>query len=86
MYRILYSKIFISQFEKIPKKIQSIVYKKIEVFKKDPNYPLLKTHKLHGELVGYFSFSVNYEIRIVFEYGENKEIHFLKIGSHDIYK
>lgn len=86
MHKILYSKNFINQFEKLPENIQSDVYNKIDIFKKDNKHPSLKTHKLHGELVGYFSFSINYDLRIVFSYEENKEIHFHKIGNHDIYK
>jgi addiction module RelE/StbE family toxin len=86
MPRILYSKNFIGQFEKLSESIRNTAFKKIEIFKKNNNHPSLKTHKLHGELAGYFSFSVNYDLRIVFSYEGNKEIHFHKIGSHDIYK
>lgn len=86
MVKILYSKNFISQFEKLSNDTKNIIYKKIDIFKKNNKHTSLKTHKLHGDLSGFFSFSINYDLRIVFSYEENNEIHFHKIGSHDIYK
>ena len=42
---------------------------------------------LNGVLNEYFSFSVDLKIRIVFEYGDEKNtVHFLKVGDHDIYR
>ncbi|MDO8575613.1 MAG: type II toxin-antitoxin system mRNA interferase toxin, RelE/StbE family [bacterium] len=67
-------------------KIQKIAKKKIDNFKKNHKHPSLKTHKLNGILADYFSFSVDYEIRIVFEFGKKDTVHFLKIGDHSIYK
>ncbi len=86
MTEILYSEKFISQLEKLSPNIQNPVFKKIGVFKGDSKHPSLNTHKLNGKLKGYFAFSIDFQIRIIFEYGEDGDIHFLKIGSHDIYK
>lgn len=86
MLKILYSEKFVSQFESLDSKIQKLAEKKIEVFKNNIKHPSLKTHKLNGVLFGYFSFSVDFQTRIVFEYGKKDTIHFLKIGNHDIYK
>lgn len=86
MLTIIYSEKFISQLEKFPSKIQTLTLKKIEIFTTDPKHPSLKTHKLNGVLFGYFSFSIDYQIRVVFEYGDKNTVHFLKIGDHDIYR
>jgi mRNA-degrading endonuclease YafQ of YafQ-DinJ toxin-antitoxin module len=86
MVSIVYSEKFISQFESMPPKVQKIAHKKIEMFCANPKYPSLKTHKLNGVLEGYFSFSVDYQVRIVFEYGEKGIVHFLKIGGHEVYR
>jgi len=59
---------------------------KIDLLKNTDNHKLLKVHKLHGEMDQYYSFYVNYKIRIVFSWKNEKEIHFLAIGDHDIYK
>ena len=54
----------------------------------DTANPLLKTHKLHGELEGLFACSVEYDLRIVFDIVENsrtkeKEILLIDIGTHE---
>ena len=59
---------------------------KIELFKNEKNHKLLKIHKLHGKMSGYFSFSVNYKFRIVFRYETKTEMVLLDIDDHDIYK
>ena len=86
MLKIIYSEKFISQFESLEPKIQRLSEKKIKMFITDPRHSSLKTHKLNGILDGYFSFSVDYQLRIVFEYGTKNTVHFLKIGSHDVYR
>lgn len=86
MLKIIFSEKFISQFESLHPKIQKLAEKKINMFKINHRHPSLKTHKLSGALDNYFSFSVDYQLRIVFEYGKKDIVHFLKIGSHDVYK
>jgi len=86
MLNIVFSEKFVSQFEQLNKKIQDSAEKKIKIFTENHKHPSLKTHKLNGILNGYFSFSVDLKIRIVFEYGEKNTVHLLKIGDHDIYR
>ncbi len=83
---ISYSPSFIKQYQKLPPLLQEEVLEKIELFKDRKNHSGLKVHVLHGKLSGYYSFSVNYAYRIVFEKNSNKEISFLKIGDHSIYQ
>jgi addiction module RelE/StbE family toxin len=54
----------------------------------DPFHPSLQTHKLTGELSGIWSCSIDYKLRILFEFVENPEageeaILLLNLGSHD---
>lgn len=86
MFRIIYSEKFISQFESLDQKTQKVALKKIEIFKSHVRHPSLKTHKLNGVLENYFSFWIDYQIRVVFEYDQKDTVHFLKIGNHDVYK
>lgn len=60
---------------------------KIEAFKNPLNHKTLRVHKLKGRLAAYYSFSVNYKYRIVFEWtGKGKKMAaLLAIGDHDIY-
>lgn len=59
------------------------VYKMLEV---DVFNPKLKTHKLKGELEGYFSCSLTQNLRIVFKLesiNDEKTIILLTVGNHD---
>ncbi len=83
--RIIYLPIFVRKYKKLPKPLQEEVKEKIDLFKQDPFYPSLKTHKLKGELKGRWSFSVNYQYRIVFIFETKEKAVLLTVGDHSIY-
>lgn len=58
------------------------VKKQLELFEKSESHPSLRVHKLHGELEGYWSMSVNKSIRIIY-YIENGMAYFINIGTHN---
>jgi len=79
-----------SHFRKAYKKLEISVQKKAEQveawFRENPFHPLLNTHKLHGKLKEFYSFSINPRNRIVFKFiGKNKAV-FLDVGDHEIYR
>ena len=54
----------------------------------DMTDPVLKVHKLHGELEGLYACPVEYDLRIVFDVAQNpksdeKEILLVDIGTHE---
>lgn len=51
-------------------------------FAADPQDPLLRTHKLRGELVDYWPFSVDDDLRVLFRW-EGDEAFLVNLGSHD---
>lgn len=59
------------------------VKEKIYLFQDSKNHTSLKVHKLHGDLKNCYSFTVNYKIRIVFEYENKNTVNLLYIGNHD---
>lgn len=78
-----------SDFKKSVKKYSSYqkqMKKRIAIFMEDPHDPRLKTHKLTGELSGYWAFSVTYHIRVLFEFIDEQTVGFIDMGTHDIYK
>jgi len=83
---IVYSPYFVKNFRKLPAAIQKTAIAKEKLFKKNIFAPSLITHKLKGELAGYYAFSVNYHYRILFAIESNNEIVFINIGTHSIYQ
>lgn len=83
---IVYTPIFIRQYKCLPTDLKEEVHEKIERFKKNPLDRSLKVHKLKGRLKGYWSFSVNYRFRIVFQLDDKKTAALLRVGDHDIYR
>ncbi|MCF7917950.1 type II toxin-antitoxin system RelE/ParE family toxin [Candidatus Gracilibacteria bacterium] len=86
MLEIVYKPTFVRQYKKFPKALQEEIKQKIELFGTDTEHSFLKVHKLHGKLKEFYSFSVNYEYRIVFEYETKKRVALLTVGNHDVYK
>ncbi len=82
---ILYSPRFVKQYKKLSCEVKVLVKEKAKIFKINPFDPRLKTHKLHGDLSNYYSFSVNYKTRVIFCFDSISNIRFELIGNHDIY-
>lgn len=83
---IRYKPSFVREFKKLSVELQSEALERIELFKDQRNHEKLKTHKLHGKLKEFYSFSVTYSHRIVFSYESEDTVVFLAIGDHTIYR
>ena len=78
-----------SSFKKSIKKHLSIrvkIEKTIAKFIKKPFDPSLKTHKLSRKLLAFWSFSVDYHLRILFEFIDEESVGMIDLGTHEIYK
>lgn len=85
MITVLYKPTFVRQYKKLPAALQEEIKEKIALFAKKPKYPFLKTHKLKGKLKKFYSFSVNYEYRIVFVFESKTSAVMLAVGDHSVY-
>ena len=56
---------------------------KLVLFQNNPFESSLRTHKLSGKLQELWSFSVEYDLRIVFYFVDENKVVFVDIGSHD---
>lgn len=66
--------------------LQEMILQKITLLSDERNHRQLRVHKLHGHLKGCYAFSINHQIRIIFEYvGQPRRAYLLVIGGHDIY-
>jgi len=55
----------------------------VNLFASDPFYPRLRSHKLSGRLEGSWSFYVDYDCRVIFDFLNEKEVLLIDIGTHD---
>lgn len=60
--------------------------KREKIFCQNPKDERLDTHKLHGKLKHFWSFSIDNKFRIIFEFAENDIVYFHSVGDHDIYR
>ncbi|MEQ1644973.1 MAG: type II toxin-antitoxin system mRNA interferase toxin, RelE/StbE family [Pyrinomonadaceae bacterium] len=58
-------------------------HRALEIFAVDPFDSKLRTHKLKGKLNEYWSFSVEYDLRVVFFFEKDGSAVLFDIGSHD---
>ncbi|MBN1494183.1 type II toxin-antitoxin system mRNA interferase toxin, RelE/StbE family [Candidatus Peregrinibacteria bacterium] len=83
---IYYSSHFAKAFKKLPASIKAKTIYKENIFRNNCFDISLKTHKLHGALNNYWSFSVSESHRILFEFSDKNTVGFIDIGTHSIYK
>ena len=81
---------FSSSFRRVFKKrikgnvdLEARFWEKLEQFTKDLYNPSLKTHKLSDKLKDLWSFSVDYDERVLFYFTEDGNAVFVDFGSHD---
>ncbi len=60
-------------------------WNRLEIFVNDPFDSKLKTHKLSGKLKGLWSFTIEYDLRVVFFFTNDKpkQAIFVDLGTHD---
>lgn len=83
---IIYSRQFQKEYEALSMLLKERVEKKEIIFHSNPFDRRLKTHKLSGQFEGFWSFSIDYRYRIIFEFKSKRKIIFHIIGDHSIYK
>lgn len=85
MIEVEYSPKFAKMYKKIPMQIKRLAEKKESLFRINPFDPKLRIHKLSGKLENYWSYSINYQYRIIFSFVKDNYICFHAVGTHDVY-
>ena len=64
---------------------EPLFWERLQLFIENPFDINLKTHKLSGKLRGAWSFSISYDLRVVFNFtkGSPKRAILIDIGNHD---
>ena len=65
------------------KELERNFWERVEMFIKDPFDRALRTHKLSGRLQKLWSFSIEYDARVIFYFAANNRVVFIDIGKHD---
>lgn len=84
--KIRYSSKFRREYKKLGREVKEKAKIKVSWFRQKPFGKRLNTHKLKGSLDGFWSFSLDDEHRIIFEFRSRDEVWFHSVGDHSIYK
>ena len=84
--KILVSRLFEKNFERLPKRIQVLAEKKGVLFCENAFHPSLETHKLGGEMKETWAYSVNEQYRVHFYFVDERTVMYVNIGTHEIYR
>ena len=79
--RITASNPFLRRAKKLRDPQASMLRAALRRFAVDPQDPLLRTHKLKGELADYWAFSVDDDLRVLFRWA-GEEAFLVNLGSH----
>jgi mRNA-degrading endonuclease YafQ of YafQ-DinJ toxin-antitoxin module len=80
--RIVASSRFLRRAKKLREPQSTMLRAALRRFAADPRDPLLRVHKLKGELADYWAFSVDEDLRVLFRW-EGDEAFLVNLGSHD---
>lgn len=83
MIAVCYAPTFVRMYKRLEPALKEEVKAKISLFQNNTEHTSLKVHKLRGALENTYAFSVNYKIRIVFEYENKTLVNLLYVGAHD---
>jgi mRNA-degrading endonuclease YafQ of YafQ-DinJ toxin-antitoxin module len=86
MTQVFFSSSFKRAFKKRiagRKDLEDKFWQRMEIFSADPFAPSLRTHKLSGKLSELWSFSLAYDLRVVFYFLPQNRAVFENIGTHD---
>lgn len=80
--RVIASGRFLRRAKKLREPQASMLRAALRRFDDDPRDPLLRVHKLKGDLAAYWAFSVDDDLRVLFRW-EGDEAFLVNLGSHD---
>ena len=80
--RVTASSRFLRRAKKLPEPQATMLRAALRRFAADPRDPLLRTHKLKGDLAGYWAFTVDDDLRVLFRWIGEEEF-LVNLGTHD---
>ena len=74
MVEIVYNTQFLKSAKKLPKAQTEKLAKLLETFQADPFYPTLHAKPLSGQLIGFYSFRITRDWRVIFQFLSSDKI------------
>ena len=62
--------------------LEARFWERVAIFQNNPFDPRIRAHKLSGQLKDLWSFSVEYDVRVIFSFIEDGKALFIDIGTH----
>mgnify|MGYP000633458014 FL=1 len=81
-YKITFTKRFVKNMKRLSAAERTQLKKKLELLMQDPLYPSLRTKRIQGT-TDLFKFSVNMDVRVIWQYDGDTIILLLDIEHHD---
>ncbi|MGI9165930.1 MAG: type II toxin-antitoxin system RelE/ParE family toxin [Pyrinomonadaceae bacterium] len=63
--------------------LETLFWERLEIFQNNPFDQRLRTYKLSGRLKDLWSFTIEYDLRVVFSFLEGDRVLFIDIGAHE---
>lgn len=79
---VFFNERFRKCFQKLPTKIQKQFHERLKLFLLNPMHPQLRSHPLHGNLLGRRAFSVSGDYRAIYRMDGVEMVLFIDIGRH----
>lgn len=80
--QVFFNEHFKKRFQKLPAKIQKQFHERLKLFLRNPMHPQLRSHPLHGNLLGCRAFSVSGDYRAIYRMEGVDVVCFIDIGRH----
>ena len=80
--RVTASTRFLRRAKKLREPHATMLRAALRRFASDPGDPLLRVHKLKGDLRDYWAFSVDEDLRVLYRW-EGESVSLVNLGSHD---
>ncbi len=85
MIAVAFSSSFKRGFKKISKNktLEKKFWERMEIFIENPYDSRLRTHKLSGKLHELWSYTVDYDLRVIFYFVDKSNAIFIDLGTHN---
>lgn len=82
MIKITHHHRFKGFYEKLTSQQKKKFEEFLKLFCKNPHHKILKNHRLKGDLLDFWAFSVGGDLRVIYAWRDKNIIELYKIGSH----